>query len=255
MPHLHSPGLRRRALPAALLTALAGPLLAADLSGRWEGELRIPGAVLPIVIDLAPPAAGGWAGSVTLPGRGVKGAPLEALQVGPDGFGASLETAFGGAGNGANRTPTRIDLRMIAEGSLAGEFQQGGHRATATLRRSGPAQVDLPRRATAIDPSLAGTWTGRYELGGSPRDVTLTLVRGAGGVATGTLKIVGRRTTELALDRVMQTPHFIELDAGAAGIRIEGRWQAAAGRIDGSFTQGPFEAPLSLQRQPDGGRS
>lgn len=253
MPPLHSPRLRRRALPAALLTALAGPLQAADLSGRWEGELRIPGTALPIVIDLAASAAGGWAGSVTLPGRGVKGVPLEALQVGPDGFGASLEAAFGGAGNGANRTPTRIDLRLQAEGRLAGEFQQGGHRAPATLRRSGPAQVDLPRRATAIDPVLAGTWSGRYELGGSPRDATLTLVQGPSGMATGTLKIVGRRTTELVLDRVIQTPHFIEFDASAAGIRIEGRWQAGAGRIDGSFSQGPFEAPLSLQRQPAGG--
>lgn len=253
MPHLHSPGLRRQALPAALLTMLAGPLLAADLAGRWEGELRIPGAAQPIVIDLATSSAGGWAGSVTLPGRGVKGAPLAALQVGADSVGASLEAAFGGAGSPANGTPTRVDLRLLAEGSLAGDFQQGGHRAPATLRRSGPAQVDPPRRATAIDPSLAGTWIGRYELGGSPRDVTLTLVQGPGSAASGTLKIVGRRTTELVLDRVMQTPHFIELDASAAGIRIEGHWQAGAGRIDGSFSQGPFEAPLSLQRQHAGG--
>ncbi len=244
------PRLRRQVLLAALLVPLAGPLIAADLSGRWEGELRIPAAPLPIVLDLAASPTGGWVGSVTLPGRGVKGASLEALQVVADSVGASLDPAFGGAGS----TPTRLDLKLQADGSLAGEFRQGGHQATAALRRSGPAQVDPPRLATAIDPSLAGTWTGRYELGGSPRDVTLTLVQGPSGVATGTLKIVGRRITELPLDRVVQTPRFLELDASAAGIHIAGRWQAGSGRIDGSFSQGPFEAPLSLQRAPVGGR-
>ena len=39
-----------------------------------------------------------------------------------------------------------------------------------------------------------------------------------------------------------------------AGIRIEGRWQAGPGRIDGSFSQGPFEAPLSLRRVSEGVR-
>lgn len=250
MPQPVSPGPRRQVLLAALLAPLAGPLIAADLAGRWEGELRIPGAPLPIVLDLATAAAGGWVGSVTLPGRGVKGVPLEALQVVADSVGASLDPAFGGAGS----SPTRLDLRLQADGSLAGNFRQGGHQAPAALRRSGSAQVDLPRSATAIDPSLAGTWTGRYELGGSPRDVTLTLLQGAVGVATGTLKIVGRRTTELVLDRVMQGRHFLELDASAAGIRIEGRWQAGPGRIDGSFSQGPFEAPLSLRRVSEGVR-
>lgn len=250
MPQPVLPGLRRQVLLATLLAPLAGPLIAADLAGRWEGELRIPGAPLPIVIDIATSKAGVWVGSVTLPGRGVKGVPLEALQVVANGVGAGLDPAFGGA----TSTPVRLDLRLQADGSLAGDFRQGGHQAAAALRRSGPPQVDPPRLTTAIDPSLAGTWTGRYELGGSPRDVTLTLVQGASGVASGSLKIVGRRTTELALDRVVQTPRFLELDASAAGIRIEGRWQVGVGSIDGSFSQGPFEAPLSLQRTPAGGR-
>ena len=48
----------RTALLATL--ALAGSAGAADLAGRWEGAAAIPGAPLPIVVDLA--AAGGRAG-------------------------------------------------------------------------------------------------------------------------------------------------------------------------------------------------
>ena len=115
------PRLRRQVLLAALLVPLAGPLIAADLSGRWEGELRIPAAPLPIVLDLAASPTGGWVGSVTLPGRGVKGASLEALQVIADSVGASLDPAFGGAGS----TPTRLDLKLQADGSLALHPNQG----------------------------------------------------------------------------------------------------------------------------------
>lgn len=252
MPPPVLPHGRPQALCAALFTLftlLANPLVAADLSGRWEGELRVPGTPLPIVLDLAAPAAGGWTAAVTLPGRGVKGASVGVQPLGAHGASVQLEAAFGGAGP----APTRLELQAQPDGSLAGTFHQGGHQATAALRRSGPAQVDHPRAGTAIDPSLAGTWTGRYELGGSPREVTLTLVQGASGVATGRLRIVGRRTTELALDRVIQTPQFLELEAGAAGIRIEGRWRTAPGRIEGTFGQGPFEAPLILQRRTPGG--
>lgn len=258
MPRHRAPALNA-ALVAGLVAALVPSVLlaagAADPSGRWEGEARIPGAPLPIVLDLTrAPAGGAWTGSVTLPGRGAKGIALDTLAVAADGqVDAGLAKALGGP---PSEQPTRLALRLLPEGRLEGALQQGGHAAGVTLRRSGQAQVDAPPPHTPLPPALAGTWRGGYTLGGAPREVTLTLAApraDASGAPAGELLIVGKRRTQLAIDRVDAAERYVTLEANAAGIRLEGRWDGAAGSFDGTFVQGPFEAPLRLQRESRSG--
>ncbi|WP_374563828.1 hypothetical protein [Ideonella sp.] len=241
-------------LAASLLAVSLGAVAAAGPAGRWEGEARIPGAPQRMVLDLATGPSGEWAGSLTLPGRGVKGAPLGSLQVGADGsVQADAAGAFGGP---PSELPTQLVLRPQPGGQLEGEWRQGGHSAVLALRRSGDAQVDPPPARTTLPAALAGNWRGRYELGGYPREVTLTLQATTHPSAhAGELLIVGKRHSQLVIDRVNAGERFVTLEASAAGIRLEGRWDAAAGAFDGSFFQGPFEAPLKLQRDAADARS
>jgi hypothetical protein len=245
------PARRLYALPLLMPALVAAATLhAASPEGRWEGEVTLPGAApLPLVLDLAPDARGAWAGSVTLPGRGVKGAPLDALTVDASGrVQAGLGAAFSGAP--ADTAPL-LAVRMLPDGRLEGELRQGGHSGRLQLQRSGEAQVDRPPPSTPVPAGRAGTWRGRYELGGYPREVTLTLA--APPASPGELLIVGKRRTQLAIDKVRAGERFVTLEASAAGIRLEGQWDARSGRFDGQFIQGPFEAPLQLQRATEAG--
>lgn len=236
----------RLALAAALMLFTAALVRAApDPAGRWEGVAQIPGAPLRVVVDIAAGGRQGHVGSVILPGRGVKGAPLEGLTVDERGLRFGLGAAFGIP---AEPAPA-VQLVWRSDGTLAGELQQGGHAAALVLQRTGVAQVDLPLPRTAVSATLVGTWVGRYELGGYPRDVTLTLANGAQGLAAGELVIVGKRTSTLAIDHVVQGSEFVTLQASAAGLRIEGRWATADGTIQGQLVQGPFEAALVLRRR------
>jgi len=240
--------------PRSFISTIAGSLLAVSIgagaagnpSGRWEGEARIPGAPQRVVLDLAPGPSGEWAASLTLPGRGVKGAPLD-VKVGADGsVQADAASAFGGP---PGELPTQLAVRMLPDGRLEGEWRQAGHAATLAMRRSGDAQVDAPPARTPLPAALAGTWRGRYELGGYPREVTLTLqATNSPSANSGELLIVGKRRSQLVIDRVNAGERFVTLEASAAGIKLEGRWDSATGTFDGSFSQGPFEAPLKLQR-------
>src|SRR5262249_27677249 len=68
-------------LIAMLIVAAALPCRAEDLiSGRWEGNARIPGDELTVVLDLAQDN-GAWVGSIIIPGLGVKGTQLTDIKV------------------------------------------------------------------------------------------------------------------------------------------------------------------------------
>ena len=239
----------RRRLLAPVFAAACGlwaanAIAAPDAAGRWEGVAAIPGHPLRLVVDLDRDARGQWLGSVILPDRGVKGAPLDQLVVSGCDVHFGLAAAFAGGG-----AQPQIALACQADGSLAGSFALDGLSTAMTLRRSGAAQVDLPPANTVISAALAGRWTGRYELGGQAREVTLTLANRPDAGGGGQLVIVGKRTTTLDVDQVTQGREFVTLRASGADFRIEGRFAADAGVIDGTMAQGPYEAPIVLRRQ------
>lgn len=235
---------RRHSLLFAGLALAPRLRAAADPSGRWEGEAELAGGSrMPIVIDLARDPQGIWIGRVTLPGRQVAGAPLGALQVQGDGLKAQWPAAFLQAPD----PPPTLKLRWQGSERAQGRIELAGLTAPLRMKRSGPAQITPPEPPSLpLDPALVGTWVGRYELGGVPRSVTLTLRREANGRGAGTLLIVGKRRTELVLDEVHLSGQRLRLQARAAGLSIEGGWSALG--IEARLAQGPFEAALPLRR-------
>jgi hypothetical protein len=222
--------------------ALAGAAtVAAPLDGRWEGRAQVPGAPLVVVLDLA-----GDSGSVTLPERGVSGAPLRDLRTAANAVSASLAAAIPTLG--APVPAAAVELVLAADGRLTGSFRQGGWAAPLALVRTGAAQVTPAPGSTPIAAALAGLWKGRYELGGVPREVTLTLVDSR--PATARLVIVGLRRTEVPIDRVAQGPVYLTLESSEFGFVVEGR--VGDGVIDGTLQQGPIEVPLRLTREGAG---
>jgi hypothetical protein len=242
----------RRAFAPALVAAGAlggaGAFAASDPAGRWEGTVDIPGQPLRLIVDLEADARGQWQGSAILPDRGVKGAPLSELAVTGCDLHFAMAAAFA-AGGGAK---PMVALACRPDGSLAGSFALAGNSAPVSLRRSGAAQVDRVTPNSVISAALAGRWTGRYEMGGYPREVTLTLANRPDAGGGGQMVVVGKRTTTLEVDRVVEGRQFVTLGASAADVRIEGRFAAADGTIDGSVRLGGLEVPIVLHRQAGG---
>jgi hypothetical protein len=226
-----------RAVLALAICAAASPgTQAAD--GRWEGLLHVPGAAAPVVLDLERRGAA-WAGSAVLPGRGAPAARLRALTIDAAGVvRATLPLAQGGE--------LQLELRPSADGrQLQGQGRQGGHRAALQLRRTGPPQVVHQPSGVPLAPALAGVWRGRYDIGFGPREVTLRITPPAA-----TMTIVGRRTTEVSFDEVLQLGSLLRLRSSEFDITIEAPWaDAAHDSLSAGWQQGPFEATLVLRRE------
>jgi hypothetical protein len=229
-----------------LLASAALSQAAETAAGRWEGVAQIPGHELRLVVDLSDEGGKDWTGSIIVPGFGVKGAPLVDLHV----RGGDLDFAIKGALGNERAGRAEIKAHLTADGHLAGDFKQGGHSAPVVLAKTGPAQVELPPKNSAVAKELEGEWKGDYEMLGYARHATMKFSnRGAEGAAL-EFTIVGKKVNNVPISLVTQDDDFVTVKSEEFGITFEGRFNKAAGELKGTLSQGPMEAALVLKRTP-----
>ncbi len=209
-------------------------------SGRWEGSVQIPGRELTLVVDLANDRHGSWIGSIIIPGLDIQGARLTEIAVKDSSASFSIKT-----GRGLEAT---LKGNLNADGTLAGDFVEGGNTAPFVLKKTGPPQVEAPPRSTAISKELEGEWKGEYELFGSQRHVAVKLVNRATDGAAAEFVVIGKKTTKLPVDLVTQDGDSLTIDSHETGISYEGDFNKDANEIKGTFIQAGIELPLVLQR-------
>ena len=213
-------------------------------AGRWEGVAQIPGQELRLIVDLSQEEGKGWIGSIIVPGFAVKGAQLVDLHA----RGEDLAFAINGALGNERAGKAELKAHLTGDGHLAGTFNQGGHSAPFVLDKTGPAQVELPPKSTAVAKELEGEWKGDYEMMGYARHATMKFAnRGAEGAAL-EFTIVGKKVNNVPVSLVTQDEDFLTVRSEEFGITFEGRFNKGAGEIKGTLIQGPLEAALVLRR-------
>jgi hypothetical protein len=224
-------------LVAILIIAAALPCRAEDaISGRWEGSARIPDDELGVIVDLAQ-QDGAWVGSIIIPGLGVKGTPLTDINVQSPDVKFAVKGPLG----------IQMNLRLLPppENKLAVNFEQAGNRAPATLKKTGPPQVEYPPRSTPVAKELEGEWKGDYQMLGYTRHVSIKFANQPDG-ATADFVIVGRKHNVLPVDLVTQEGDLVTVDSHEMGFSFEGRLRN--GKLTGAIRQAAIETPLVLVR-------
>jgi hypothetical protein len=218
-----------------LIVAAALPCRAEDaISGRWEGTARVPDDELTLVVDLAQ-LNGAWVGSIIIPELGVKGTPLDEIKVQPTDVNFAVKGPLG----------IQMKLRLDTNNKMAGNFEQGGNRAPASLQKTGPPQVEYPPRSTPVTKELEGEWKGDYEMLGYTRHVSIKFANHPDG-ATADFVVVGRKHNVLPVDLVTQEGDLVTVDSHEMGFSFEGRLRN--GKLTGAIRQGAMETPLVLVR-------
>ena len=236
-------------LAGTLLITVAGLFGFAETSfgaepfaGRWEGAVHIPANEQILVVDLSPDSNGAWTGTITMPGLSLRALPLKDIVVKGDEAtfatkvvpGRGMEATFKG---------------RLSDGSLTGNFVQGGNTAPFELKQAGPAQVEAPPRSTGLAKELEGEWQGEFQLFGYPRKVTLKLTNNSDRRAAAEFVVVGKRVNNLPVDLVTQEGSLLTVHSHETGITFEGRFRKDGNEIRGMFSQGPVEMPLILHRK------
>src|SRR5438874_11466538 len=92
------------------------------------------GRPLEVIVDLAAKGdQGGWQGSITIPGLGIKGAPLSDIALNGDNVAFSIKSALAEQRTG----PAKFKGRGGGDGRLGGEFVQAGKTASFAREERG----------------------------------------------------------------------------------------------------------------------
>lgn len=168
----------RRLLSIGILAALslAAPAWAQrgapDLAGRWDGVVRAPGEPTAFSVEIRAEEEG-WAGTITVPGRGIDAMPLESVAMQgdtvvlrlPPGF-AELRGALGRGGRVISGTARieegTVSFSLARQGSseAAGLRQEAGAAAGRAHPHPDSARIvadDVPRFWAAYDASTPET--------------------------------------------------------------------------------------------------
>ena len=235
-----------RALAIVLLGfAASTPCLADDISGRWQGEAQVPGAPIALTVDLVKNKSGAWIGSITTADLHMKSMPL--TDISDEGG----HIAFATQGSGASHEGQfALRGKIGSAETMDGDFSVGGNTAKFELKKVGAASVDFAQGSTPLDKAFEGKWIGDYAIADVPRHVTMTIANSAGGAASAKFVVVGKKTTDVPVDVVRQDGALVIVQSNAYQITYEGRLRKDTGQIAGTFTQGPYELPLNLHREP-----
>ena len=215
---------------AALLLSAA-----INASGHWEGVIRADGMEVKIEVDLAENA-----GTFSNPARGIRAFPLSNVSV----DGSAVTFAINANGGGTFRGS--VDGK-----SIKGTFSTRGPDAQPLelpfeLTRTGDAKIEAAPKNAAIAKELEGRWKGAIEVEGTSRQIELKLQNHSDGSASGFF--VTSEGVEIAITTIEQKESTVTLDVKNIGGVYKGTMNADATEIAGTWTQGPFTAPLKLRR-------
>ena len=196
-------------------------------------------------MDLAQGSAGGWAGSIVIPGLGIKGAALSNVVVTGTDVSFDIGRVLGTPTHGPAGFTRASRSRPTAWRARCGRPATSPN---SRSRRWGPPRSNRRREARRSRRDLEDQWSGEYELGGYPRHVTLTLENHADAGASAKFVIVGKMTNDLPVDLVVQQGNLLRVESQSTQVYFEGRIFGEAGEIRGTIEVGPVELPLVLRR-------
>jgi len=230
------------ALLNLLIISAAGLCQAANQlpapTGRWEGVVEIPGSEMRFVVDLEQKDQQ-WVGSLVALDFGLKGVPLVGIAV------KERDIEFGLKGSLGDPT---FKAHLESDGTLKGEYMQGGNKAPFVLKRVAKAQVDPPEVSTPVSKDLRGEWKGDFQF--LTKKVNVILKLPSSGTATtpnGELVFVEYGNASFPIGLWQEEGNKIYFTADNGGMTYEGEVHKNPSEIAGSFRKGSFEVPLTLR--------
>ncbi len=211
-------------------------------SGHWEGVIRAPQMNVNIEVDLSRTASGEWAGTFGNAMQNVHGLPLSDIRIN----GNEIAFALKLTGGDAFRGTLAADGNSI-NGTFTTRHNDNDMELPFELTRKGDAKIEAAPKSAPISKALEGRWSGSLQVEGTTRTIGLTLTNHPDGTATGI--VVSSENVQIPIASIVENGAHVKLDVKNIGGVFAGTLTADG--LAGTWTQGPFSAPLTFHRLAD----
>ena len=210
-------------------------------TGHWEGVIQAGEQKVAIEVDLAL-ISGTSSGTFSNPAKGIRGFPLSGVRF----DGSSVTFAINaGSGGGTFRGVLGANGK-----TMGGTFSTHGpdgqpHELPFELTRTGDAKIEAAAKMAPVRKELEGTWAGALEVDGETRELRLRFANQDG---AGSGVVITREGAEITISQIEQKGSSVTLHVKMIGGSYTGTLNAGATELTGTWTQGPFTAPLTFRR-------
>jgi len=208
-------------------------------TGHWEGSIQAPGKDVKIEVDLAM-KDGKLAGTFANPAQNESGFPLSDVSAKETSVTFAIKATNGGG---------TFQGTLSADGkSMSGDFISAhGMSIPFSLTRTGEAKIQAPRTSRPIPKVLEGSWTGTIEANGQQIKIGLKMANHPDATSTGS--VITAEGVEIAISKITSEGSSLKLDVKNVGGSYVGKLNEVETELVGTWTQGPFVAPLTFRRE------
>lgn len=216
------------------LAICVSPLLSAgeSLTGHWDGTATVYNEAVAINFDLVTAADGTISGTLSQPGEGIKHLPLLSVTL------ADSTVSI------VAREDQPFSGRLSEDGqTIEGIMAITGFQIPITLLRSGEPQIEQVTPSPAVAEEFTGAWKGSLAA------TQLALhIRNADGVASAEIINLNQGNMKIPAANIRVAGAVITMDLAAINGAFTGKVNADATAIEGSYTQGSAQLPLTFTK-------
>jgi hypothetical protein len=205
-------------------------------AGHWRGSINVPDNAVPIELDIARDAKGGWLGTFT--SSDVKGLPLGNVTV--DGRAVKLVAKLGQYSGTFNGVLSENGLALTGTYDTA----DGSYSIPFAVDRTGEAIIEPAPKNPKVTARLEGSWQGSLDVSGAPRRLLLKIQNQPDGTSSATINSLDAAGIDVPV-RLSQQDSTVTIEIGVSSSRFVG---TLGTDIVGAFSQGGATLPLTFKR-------
>jgi fermentation-respiration switch protein FrsA (DUF1100 family) len=222
---------------AILLFALAAsfPALAQDVTGDWQGTLKVGAIELRLIVHITKGDDGTLKATMDSIDQGAKGIPISSISMKDSKLTFTSETIRGSYEGDVNKEATEIK----------GTFTQGTSHplALARLPKAGAKTEHKPAKPSDID----GTWAGTLDTGSIKLRIVFHILNTEDGL-TATMDSPDQGAKGIPVTGITRDGSTVKIELKQADGVFDGKLDDKLSTIDGTWTQGGGSLPLVVRR-------
>jgi fermentation-respiration switch protein FrsA (DUF1100 family) len=222
---------------AILLFALAAsfPALAQDVTGDWQGTLKVGAIELRLIVHITKGDDGTLKATMDSIDQGAKGIPISSISAKDSKLTFTSEAIHGSYEGEVNKEATEIK----------GTFTQGTPHPLdlARLPKAGAKTERKPAKPSDID----GTWAGTLDTGSIKLRIVFHILNTEDGL-TATMDSPDQGAKGIPVTGITRDGSTVKIELKQADGVFEGKLDDKLSTIDGTWTQGGGSLPLVVKR-------